>query len=480
MSNGLNWLGVAESARLLSAGEASAVEIVESTVAWIERTGGVTNAFVTLDAEAALQEAAEVDRAVAAGDGSTLPLRGSTITVKDVIAVGGVPMRCGSEVLGDGFVPADDAFAVGATRRAGSAFLGKVATSEFSWGAVCPPARNPWNGTSVPGGSSGGSGAAVAAGQCAASIGADCGCSVRMPAALNGISGLRPTYGLVSLAGAVPLSTSMDTVGPLARSVEDVALLLTAMAGHNPADPTSATQPPQNFSAGLDGDVSGLRLGVPSHYFFDHLEADVLASVEVAIATFEELGMEVHEVELPHVDSSRTVFNALVLPEAAALLEGLEAEMGAPLGDRVRDLIELGNMISAKEYCQAQQMRRLIRGDFETVFEEVDVMITPTTAATARESTPSCAMTPVEYEDGFSEDIDGAYCRYSMPVSAAGCPGLAVPCGIAADGLPTSMQLVARPFGDATALRVGHAFQQVTDWHLQRPTFVAQVGASRA
>jgi aspartyl-tRNA(Asn)/glutamyl-tRNA(Gln) amidotransferase subunit A len=466
----LNWLGLADSARLIRAKEVSAVEILEATLTWISRTDRMTHAFVALDADNALEAARAADQALRTGD-DLGALHGLTFTVKDVIAVEGLPMRCGSEARRD-FVPREDAFAVARVRQAGGVFLGKVATSEFSWGAACPPALNPWDGTSVPGGSSGGSGAALAAGQCAASIGADCGCSVRMPAALNGVSGLRPSYGRVSTKGAVPLSMSMDTIGPMARSAEDVALLLTVMAGHDASDPTSAQRPSEDFTALLNVDVAGMRLGVPSDHFFDHLEHDVRIAVEQAISTLETCGMDIREVHLPHAGESRTVFNAMVLPEAAALLDNFADARAAELGVDVGTLIELGNLLLAKDYCRASQLRRLIRADFDAVFEQVDVMITPATAATARVSSPGCAFSPIEYEDGFSEDRDGAYCRFSMPVSIAGCPGLVVPCGSARSGLPIGMQIVAPAYADARALQVGHAFQRVSDWHRRRPEFL--------
>lgn len=469
-SGELQWLGLAEAARLIRQGDVSPVEIVEDTLSWIERTDPITRAFVTLLADDALREAKAAERALLSGDDRG-PLHGLTYTVKDVIGVKGVPMKCNSKLAED-FVPVEDSHVVSRMRRAGAICIGKCATHELSWGVISSPSRNPWDGKSVTGGSSGGSGATVAAGQCAGSIGADCGCSVRNPAALNGVTGMRATHGRVATTGSVPLSMTLDTIGPLARSAQDSALMLNVMAGHDPADPTSSTAPVPDFTAKLGESVAGLKIGVPTNFFFDHIEDGVKRAVEDGIRTLEHLGMEVREIEMPHATYTHGAFLNIVCAESAALLDEFTPARAAELGIDVRTFVELGTLVLAKDYCKSQQIRSLVRQDFERafVYAGVDIIVIPTTAATAKAPKDDPYLINVEYPDGYTEDVAWAYCRYNTPVSMAGCPTLVVPCGFGDDELPVGMQVVAPAFGEQTALQVGHAYQQATDWHTRRPT----------
>ena len=467
MAGDLQWLSVAEAAKGLRAGAFSAVELTTDTIDWIEKTNGITHAYVSLDAEGALAQAAAADAALAAGEDLGV-FQGMTYSVKDVIAVGGLPMKCNSEIAAD-FTPGADSTVVARMRAAGAVCLGKVATHEFSWGVTSPPSRNPWDGESVTGGSSGGSGAAVAAGQGQVSIGADCGCSVRNPAGLNGVCGMRVTHGRVPTTGSVPLSMTMDTIGPLARTVTDTALMLNVMAGHDPLDPTSSSAPVPDFTARIGRDVTGLRVGVPTGYFFDHIETDIRDSVLAAVDTLAGLGAEIVEVAMPNAGYAGGAF-LFVIAESAALLDDYTHERAGEFGIDVRNFAELGSLLLAKDYCKAQQLRTLVRTDFERAFADVDVIVTPTTAAVAKPPVDHPIFINVSYPDGHSEDTLWAYCRYTIPVSMAGCPALVVPCGLSADGLPVSMQIIAPAFDEQTAFQVGHAYEQATDWTSRRPS----------
>jgi len=474
----LHWLGVTEAAAGLRNGTFSSTELVEDTLAWVERAQPVTHAYVELLGDRARAEARRADEELRAGRDRG-PFHGIPYSVKDVIAVRDVPMRCNTELgPAKAFTPRRDATVVARMREAGAVCLGKVATHEFSWGVTSPPSRNPWDGRSVTGGSSGGSGAAVAAGQGAASIGADCGCSVRNPAALNGVCGMRVTHGRVPTTGSVPLSMTMDTIGPLARSVRDTALLLQVIAGWDAEDPTSSTAPVPDFCAGLERGIDGLRIGVPSDYFFDHIEPGVRASVEAAVRTLGELGAEIVDLPMPRAKYANGAF-LFVIGESAALLDEYTYERASEFGVDVRNFAELGNLLLAKDYCRAQQVRTLVRQDFERAFETVDVIVTPTVAATAKPPTDDPVFIDVRYADGYSEDVLWAYCRCTIPVSMAGCPALIVPCGLAPDGLPVSIQIVAPAFDEVTAFRAGAAFEAATGFRELRPRYLTEVTRAR-
>lgn len=463
----LHWLTISEASTRLAKREVSATEILEDTLAWIEKTDPKTHNFAYLAVDRAREDARRADQELARGDYRG-PLHGIPYTVKGLISVADVPMSWNSQLYSD-WKPREDAEVVRRMHQAGGVFLGKVHTHEFAWGVTTPPTRNPWDTTTVTGGSSGGSGSSIAAGQGMASWGTDCGCSVRNPAALNGCAGMRVTQGRVSAHGIAPLSLSMDTVGPLARGVRDLALMLNAVAGYDPKDHFSADAAVPDFTAKLGKDVRGMKVGVPHEYFFDHMEEGVRKAVEAAIAKLRELGMEIREIRLPHAKYSGGAFIGIVVPESAANLDHWLAERAADIGIDVRNFTELGNLLLAKDYVRANQIRTLIRQDFLQCFREVDVIVTPTVAATAKAPKDHPIFIKVEYADGFSEDVIWAYCRFTMPMSLASAPCCIVPCGFSSDGLPTAIQIAAKPFDEATALQVGHAYEQATDWHRRRP-----------
>ena len=466
-----HWLDLAEARRALRAREISSRELIVDTLAWIEETEPITRAWVAVAADTALAAADAADRDLAGGVDRG-PLHGIGFGVKDVVAVAGMPMEVGSEVA-RGFVPRDDATVVARLREGGGICLGKTVTHEFAFGSSSPPTRNPWDGRSVPGGSSGGSAAAVAAGQTPAAIGTDNCCSVRNPAALNGVCGIRPTFGRVSTAGVVPASLGLDTVGPICRTVGDVATMLTAMSSFDRADPRSSRAPIPDFAAGLEeapADLTGLRVGVPESHFFEHLEPGVERSLEAALETLRELGATLLPIVLPHARHALPAFFVLDVAEEAALqYDHLRGKAGK-LGEDVQQWAELGSMILATDYIRANQMRALIVRDWEDAFEQVDVIVTPATAATAKAPDDHPIFIEVDYPDGFREDIVFAYGRFLIPVSMAGLPALVVPCGEDGEGLPVGMQIVAPAFDELAALRTGAAFERTRGPYAPPPT----------
>ena len=339
--------------------------------------------------------------------------------------------------------------------------LGKLITHEFAFGIQFPghrflPARNPWNLDHIPGGSSSGSGAALAAGLTVGALGSDTGGSIRGPAAFCGIVGLKPTYGRVSRAGVLTLSWTLDHTGPMARSVEDCAFMLQALAGYDAADPASSREPVPDYAAGLAGGVRGLRIGVPRDYFFHDVKPEVAEAFESAMQTLRGLGADVREVTIPSIWSSPALM-VIMLTEAFAYHARDLRERPQLYGEVLREKLMAGALFTAEEYVQAQRLRARLCEDVNQVLGEVDLLATPTTPVTA----PSFSTV---YDPNFP------FARSNMaPFNMTGLPTLALPCGFAPNGLPVSLQLSGRPFDEATVLRAGHAYEQATDWHTRRP-----------
>jgi aspartyl-tRNA(Asn)/glutamyl-tRNA(Gln) amidotransferase subunit A len=454
----LQWLTVKEAGKRLRDGDLTSVELTQAVLDHIDATGDVTKAYVTVTGERAMAEAEKADADLAAGQDRG-PFQGIPYCVKDLVAVKGAPMTVGSK-LTNGFEPEFDAAIIERLNDAGAVCVGKTVTHEFAWGSTSPPTRNPWDGKSVTGGSSGGTGAAVGGGQALAGLGTDCCCSIRNPSALNGITGIRPSYGLVPLQGVVPVSLGMDTIGPMCRTVEDTALMLDVVAGYLDGDPSSIDVPVPSYAGAIGRDVAGLRVGVPKNFFFDKLEAGVEKSIREAIAHLESLGMELVEVELPHIHMAADAFFAIVVAETAALHNDWLYHRADDMGGDVRVWAELGNFLLAKDYVRGQQVRHLIIEDWKKVFEQVDVVVTPSTTATAKVPKDHPVYIEVEYPDGEKEDVLFAYGRCLMTVSVAGLPAVVVPSGLSyEDNLPVGLQIVAPPFDEATAFAVAHAYE---------------------
>jgi aspartyl-tRNA(Asn)/glutamyl-tRNA(Gln) amidotransferase subunit A len=437
----------------------SPVEVTEALLARIQKLEPALHAFVTITAERARAEARAAEAAFQRG-GDVGSLVGIPVAYKDLYATRGILTTAGSAVLAD-WTPDADSTCVSRLQEAGCVMLGKLITHEFAFGIQFPghrfpPARNPWNVGHIPGGSSSGSGAALAAGLCVGSLGSDTGGSIRGPAAFSGIAGIKPTYGRCSRAGVVSLSWTLDHTGPMARTVEDCAYLLQALAGHDPADPASSRAPVGDYRASLRDGVRGLRVGVPRAYFFEGVNPEMERAFEAVLGVLRGLGATVEDVEIPSIHAAMS-FMVILLAEAFAYHERDLREKPGLFGDVLREKMLAGGLLTAAEYTQAQRLRSRICADMAAALTRVDVLATPTTPGPA----PSFKTVL---------DPDFPFARSNMaPFNMSGLPALALPCGFSEAGLPLSLQIAGRPFDEATVLRVGHAYEQATDWHRRRP-----------
>ena len=461
-------LGLAEAARLVRARKVSPVELVEASLARIRAHDGVLRSFITVFEEQALQVARAAEMLSAAGH-ELGPLHGVPLALKDNVALRGSRTTAGSKLLAD-WVPEADATVATRLRQAGALFIGKTNMHEFAWGGTSAnphygAVRNPWDTERFPAGSSGGSAVAVAARLCFGAIGTDTGGSIRLPSAINGIVGLRPTYGRVSNHGVIPLAWSMDTVGPMARSVEDCALMFGAIAGFDPKDAASAPRAVDDYLQDLEGGCRHLRIGIVPGYFFEHLQAPVHGAVQAAIAAFVELGAQVVEVDIGHIHGNISAQLTIESAEPSTYHQRSLRERPGDYGDDVRTLLEAGEMLLATHYLQAQRYRALLRAEFLEAFRRVDVFVCPSLPFAATR----IGETSVEIEPGRHEDMLSAIMQFTGVASLTGLPSLNVPCGFDPDGLPIGMQLIGRPFAEAALLRAGHAFQQATDFHRRAP-----------
>ena len=464
--------------------ELSPSVLLEAYLARITAHDGTLRAYLHMDAEAARTEARRWDERYARGD-DLPPLAGIPIAVKDIICTRGVVTTCGSRIL-EGWRPPYDATAMVRLRHAGAILLGKTNMDEFAMGSSTEnsafgPTRNPWDVERVPGGSSGGSAAAVAAGLAPWALGTDTGGSIRQPASLCGIVGLKPTYGRVSRYGLIAYGSSLDQIGPMTRTVEDAALLLQALAGWDPLDSTTADLPVPDYTEALSGGVRGLRLGIAREGMGEGLQPGVRAAVQQAAAVLEGLGAHLEEVTLPAIDYALPTYYLVATAEASSNLarydgvrHGLRVEVpdivemfsrtrDAGFGPEVKRRIMLGTYALSAGfyeafYLKAQRARTLVRRDFERAFERVDLVLLPTSPTVAFRLGERVA-DPLQM---YLADI------FTIPVNLAGLPGISVPCGFA-DGLPVGLQLVGRAFDEPTVLRAASAYERATDWHRRRP-----------
>ncbi|MHB1482721.1 MAG: Asp-tRNA(Asn)/Glu-tRNA(Gln) amidotransferase subunit GatA [Bellilinea sp.] len=485
----LHQLTAREALDALNLGEISSLGLTHACLEQIDRLEPGLHTFITRTTEQALSQAlaADTQRAAARQSGRSVPpLLGLPLAVKDILALSGVRCTCGSKIL-EHFVPPYTATSVQRLLDAGVVVIGKTNLDEYAMGSSTENSAygrsfNPWDITRVPGGSSGGSAAAVAARMVPVALGTDTGGSVRQPASYCGISGIKPTYGRVSRYGLVAYGSSLDTVGAFGRTVEDVALLFSVMAGYDPLDATSMEIPVPQIKLDGSTDLRGLRVGVPHEYFISGMQPEVEKGVQQAVKQLAELGASVREVHLPHTEYALPVYYLIAPAEASANLarydgirfgERKDAEAmwdvfyrtrGAGFGAEVKRRIMLGTYALSAGYYdayygQAQKVRTLIKRDFETAFQSVDVIATPvapTTAFRAGEHTND----PLAM---YLEDV------FTLPINLAGVPGLAFPVGFDEEGLPVGMQLMGPHFREDLLFRVGHAYQQVTDWHKRVP-----------
>ncbi len=478
---------LAELSSSLKAGTLSSVELTQSYLDRINALNGDLNAFITLCPELALEQAKAADAAIAAG--TATPLTGIPFAHKDLFCTEGVKTSCGSKML-DNFIAPYESTVTANFKEAGAVMLGKLNMDEFAMGgsnenSFYGPAKNPWNQEMIAGGSSGGSAVAVAARMAAATTGTDTGGSVRQPASMCGITGLKPTYGRVSRWGMVAFASSLDQAGPMARSAEDAAMMLNIMAGFDPKDSTCMDRPVPDYTATLNEPLKGLRIGLPKEYFAEGLDSRVEQVVRDAIAEYEKLGATVKEISLPRTHHSVAAYYVIAPAEASANLSRFD---GVRFGHRCEDPKDLEDLYTRSRaegfgsevknrimvgayalsagyydayYAKAQKIRRLIRDDFLAAFNDVDVIMGPT------------APTPAFPIGAKSNDPVAMYLGdiFTISVNLAGLPGISVPAGMV-DGLPVGLQIIAPHFEEARLLNAGHQFQQVTDWHQQKPATI--------
>jgi aspartyl-tRNA(Asn)/glutamyl-tRNA(Gln) amidotransferase subunit A len=479
-------LSISQLAPLLAAGEVSPEEVTEALLTRIKARDGELNTYITVDEAGARAMAAEAAARLKRGEGTALT--GIPLALKDVMVTRGLRTTCGSRIL-ENFVPPYDACVCARLRQAGAVFLGKVNMDEFAMGSSTEnsafgPTRNPWNRDYIPGGSSGGSAAAVAADLCIASLGSDTGGSIRQPASLCGVVGLKPTYGRVSRYGLVAYASSLDQIGPLTKEVRDAALLLQAIAGHDPQDSTSVAEPVPDYQEGLGREIKGLKIGVPKEFFGAGLDPEVEAAVKASLQTLTDLGAELIEVSLPHTEYAVATYYVLAVAEASSnlarydgvkygfraagknLLDMYAQTRSQGFGAEVRRRIMLGTYTLSAGYYdayykKASQVRALIRRDFEAAFTHCQVIATPVSP------TPAFRL---------GEKVDDPLTMYlsdifTISANLGGIPGISVPCGFSSKDLPIGLQLLGPVFGEAVLFQVAHAFEQATAFHRRKPPF---------
>ena len=462
----------------------SAVELTRSCLSRIEQVESRVKAFITVTGDLALAQAEKADRLLADGDGQ--PLTGIPMQLKDLICTQGIPTTCASRML-ENYIPVYDATVAARLKEQGAVLLGKGNMDEFAMGSSCEnsaffPTHNPWDLARAPGGSSGGAAAAVAAGEAVFALGSDTGGSIRQPASLCGVVGLKPTYGRVSRYGLIAFASSLDQIGPVGKDVTDCALILNAIAGYDPRDSTSLPAAAADFTAGLTGRLDNLRLGIPEEYFTAGMEPGVRAAVLQAVAELEKLGAAVEPVSLPTTQHALACYYIIAPSECSANLarydgvkfgysyqetadmwQAMEITRQRGFGPEVKRRIMLGTYaLSAgyydAYYLKAQQVRTLIRQDFARVFEQVDALVTPTSPVAAFPLGEKMA-DPVQM---YLIDV------CTLPINIAGLPAMSVPCGFA-EGRPVGMQLIGPPLSEARLLGLAYAYEQATEWHKARP-----------
>ncbi|MCK4565306.1 MAG: Asp-tRNA(Asn)/Glu-tRNA(Gln) amidotransferase subunit GatA [Verrucomicrobia bacterium] len=484
--DGLNKLTIAELAEKLASGECSSVDIVNDVFASIEATDGTIGAYLTLDRDSALEQAKAADASRAAGE--TSPMLGIPVAIKDLLNVKGQPCTCSSKILEDYTAPYD-ATVIAKLREAGAVLLGRVNMDEFAMGsstenAALGKTSNPWNTDHVPGGSSGGSAACVAADEAIVALGSDTGGSIRQPAAFCGCVGVKPTYGRVSRYGLTAFASSLDQIGPLSKTVKDSAILLEVLCGHDPMDSSSIEMDVPDFGnkLGDDPSLAGMKLGLPKEYFVEGMDPEVEKSVRDAVEHCKSLGAEIVDVSLPNSKYAIAVYYIIATAEASANLArfdgiryGLRIDGKDPIelygktraagfGSEVKRRIILGTYVLSSGYydayyLRAQKVRTLIRNDFTEAFKRCDAIlapVTPTPAYRLGEKTDD----PLKM---YLDDI------LTTPVNLAGNCALSLPCGFSSDGLPIGLQIIADSFDEETILKVGHAYEQTTEWHTRKP-----------
>ncbi len=459
----LHYLSIRQAGELIQRGELSPVELTRACLDRIEVTDDRLHSFILLLADEALEQARTAEAEILRGAYKG-PMHGIPFALKDLYDTAGIRTTSGSQVDIER-VPTEDATTTARLKAAGGILLGKLAMHEFAlggpdWTTPFEPARNPWNLNHITGGSSSGSGSSVASGQSMGALGSCTGGSIRGPASLCGIVGLKPTYGRVSRFGVVTLSWSQDHAGPMTRTVEDTAFMLQAIAGHDPRDPTSSHAPVPDYSRSLREDIRGVRIGLPRHYFFDDdpgVNREVVARVEQAVSVLEELGAHVEEVTLPSLDYVRAANSVIMVSEAFAYHEPNLKTRPQEFGEIVRGRFRIGGLMSASDYLQAQRVRTWARRDFAQVMKTVDFLVTPTMTQ------PAAAF------EGFDPMSTTRGKSFTAPFNVTGLPAISVPCGFTESGLPIGMQIAGKPFDEPRVIQAAYTYQQYAGWHQLNP-----------
>ena len=460
-------LGIAELARAYSSGQVSPVEVVRHTLKRIARLDRDLNSYLCVTADRALEQARQAESEIRAGRRKS-PLHGVPYAAKDLLDTRGIRTTVGSPILADN-VPADDAAVIEKLSAAGAILLGKTGLHEWAYGITSSnphfgPVRNPWNPERIPGGSSGGSAAALAAGLCSFSLGSDTGGSIRIPAALCGIAGLKPTFGRVSRRGAFPLGHTLDTLGPFGLTVQDTALAYQAIAGPDGTDPTTVDKPVElpRFDAGPN--LEGVAIGVARASYYEGLDPAVDSAVQSALSVLTDLGAQLREVALPNIDLANSLHRLILLAEATSVHHRRLDERGEEFGDDVRALLEQGRLVLASDYLNAQRQRRRFCREFARTLETVDALVMPAVPI------PTARIGELEVEvNGRLENVRLATTRNIRALNLTGLPVLSVPCGFHSDGLPVGVQIVGRAFDERRVLEIGHAYETATEWHRRVP-----------
>jgi len=470
----------------LKAKKVSSVELTKATMTHLKAVEPKVQSFITITEEVALAQAAEADKRIASGNNLT-PLTGVPLGIKDLLCTKGVQTTCASKML-EGFKPPYNATVVERLNAAGAIMVGKTNMDEFAMGSSTETSyyqktKNPWNLSCVPGGSSGGSASCVSADQAFGSLGSDTGGSIRQPAALCGIVGLKPTYGRVSRYGLIAFASSLDQIGPMTKDVEDCALMMNVIAGHDERDSTSANVAVPDYTVEMKKSIKGLKIGVPKEFFPEGMNPEVTAATKKAIDQLKSLGAEVHEISLPHSPYSLAAYYVLAPSEASSnlarydgvryglrvpgenIVEMYSKTRAAGFGPEVKRRIMLGTYALSSGYydayyLKALKVRRLIKQDYDQAFEKVDVIVTPTV--------PNPAFKFGEKTDNpltmYLEDI------FTISINIAGVPALSLPCGLSKTDLPIGLQIIGKPFDEATLLKAAYAYEQSTDWHKRKPS----------
>ena len=461
-------LGITHLAKAYSRGELSPVEVVHHTLRRIAQLDPVLNSYLSVTADHALEQARQAESEIRAGRRKG-PLHGVPYAAKDLLDTKGIRTTVGSRILAEN-VPAADAAVVENLSAAGAILLGKTGMHEWAYGITSNnphfgPVRNPWNTERIPGGSSGGSAAALAAGLCSFSLGSDTGGSIRIPAALCGIAGLKPTFGRVSRRGAYPLGYTLDTLGPFGLTVQDTALAYQAIAGQDGADPTTVGRPVELPRFDAEPNLEGVAIGVPRASYYERLDPAVDSAVQSALSVLTSLGAQLREVAVPDIELANSLHRLILLAEATSVHQRRLEERREEFGDDVRALLDQGRLVLASDYLSAQRQRRRFCREFARALETVDALVMPAVPI------PTARVGELEVKViGKLENVRLATTRNIRALNLTGLPVLSIPCGFHGDGLPVGVQIVGRAFDERRVLEIGHAYETVTEWHSRIPS----------